>query len=550
MKQPGPAPARAPTPGAPAQGPLDPEPAAPPATPPLAAPAPAPATDRLPRLVWLIAAVFVAIELAVSARYGFMQDELYFIDAGRHLAFGYVDQPPLMPLLDKATGLFGLHPTVIRVIPALAGGAVIIIAARFAVLFGGGRRAQILAALAMACAPVLIGADHLGNTTPIEFLTWALVLLCVATALLRDRPRWWLGAGAAAGVGLEDNYLLVTLLIAVLAGLIFSPYRPALRTRWPWLGVGVATIIWLPNLIWQATHGWPQLAMSSALHMENSSAASYAGAVPAQLVYLGLLVSPLVVAGFVRLWRTPELRFLAIAASLIFVYVLAWVPGKPYYFDGLAPVILAAGAVAAERWQSRARHPRARWAILLAAPLVPALLILPLGLPILPVSVVHSLPKSSQANSNLGDTIGFPQLARAVAAQDAALVRAGQPPTSIFTGFYGEAAAVDVFGNAEGAGGAGGRPLAGRTDSTAKLPPVLSGHNAYWMWGPGRASDRTVLVVDALAQLRPYFGSCRLLTTYHAPYRVKNDWTNIRIGVCTSPRAGWPTLWPHLKFYG
>lgn len=492
----------------------------------------APAPDRLPGPVWLIAAAFVAVELAVSARYGFMQDELYFIDAGRHLAFGYVDQPPLMPLLDKATAVFGLHPTVIRVIPALAGGAVVLIAARFAALFGGGRRAQLLAALAMACAPVLIGADHLGNTTPIELLAWALVLLCVTTALLEDRPRWWLGAGAAAGLGLEDNYLLLTLLIAVLAGLTLSNHRPSLRTRWPWLGVGIATIIWSPNLIWQATNGWPQLAMSQALHMENSAVASYAGAVPAQLVYLGLLVAPLVVAGFVVLWRSPELRFLAITSTLVFGYVLAWVPGKPYYADGLAPVILAAGAAAAERWQARARHPRARWALLLAAPLVLTVLIVPIGLPVLPVGDVHSLPASSQANPNLGDTIGFPQLARAVAAQAASLARAGQPPTAIFTGYYAEAAAVDVF------------------DSPAHLPPVLSGHNAYWMWGPGRASDQTVLVVDALAKLRPYFGTCRLLTTYHAPYQVRNDWTNISIGVCTRPKAGWNKIWPDLKFYG
>jgi 4-amino-4-deoxy-L-arabinose transferase-like glycosyltransferase len=507
---------------APTAGELAPEAAGPPAS----------RTDRLPRLVWLIAAAFVAVELAVSARYGFMQDELYFIDIGRHPAFGYVDQPPLMPLVDRATGIFGLHPTVIRLIPALAGGAVVLTAARFAALFDAGRRGQILAALAMACAPILIGADHIANTTPIELLAWALVLLCVTTALLRDRPRWWLGAGAAAGFGLEDNYLMVTLLIALLAGISCSKYRPALRGRWPWLGVGIAAVIWSPNLIWQVTHGWPQLAMSSALHEENSSGASYAGAVPAQFIYLGLLVAPLVVAGFVVLWRRPELRFLAITACIVFGYVLAWVPGKPYYADGLAPVILAAGALASERWLARGRRPRARWTLLVAAPLVMIALILPLELPLLPVGDVHSLPASSQANSNLGDSIGFPQLAQVIAAQDAHLVRAGQAPTSIFTGFYGEAAAVSVF------------------EAGHRLPPVLSGNNAYWMWGPGRASDRTVLVVDALGTLKPYFGRCRLLITYHAPYQVKNDWTNIPVGVCTGPRASWKTLWPRLKFYG
>jgi hypothetical protein len=321
------------------------------------------------------------------------------------------------------------------------------------------------------------------------------------------------------------------LLICLAAGLLASAQRSVLRTRWPWLGAGIAAVIWAPNVIWQATHGWPQLAMSAALHQQNTSPADYAGALPAQLLYLGLLVAPLVVAGFVVLWRTPELRFLAITATLVVVYVLAWVPGKVYYGDGVAPAVLAAGAVAAERWIARARRPRVRRWVVVAASLVGVAVALPTLLPVLPVSDVHDLPASAQ-QSSLGDTIGWPQLTRAVAAQDAALARAGQPPTSIFTRYYAEAGALDVLGSAD------------------HLPPVLSGHNAYWMWGPGRASDRTVLVVDALGQLRPYFAHCRLLTTHDAPYHVSNDWTGLQIGVCAGPHASWHALWPHLKHYG
>jgi 4-amino-4-deoxy-L-arabinose transferase-like glycosyltransferase len=140
-------------------------------------------------LAWLIAAAFVAVELALSGRYGFMQDELYFIQAGHHLAFGYVDQPPLTPLLTRISEIAGLSPTAIRVIPALAGGAVVVAAARFAALFGAGRLGRVLAALAMACSPVLLGADHVDNTTALDLLAWAVVLLCVTLALLRDRPR-------------------------------------------------------------------------------------------------------------------------------------------------------------------------------------------------------------------------------------------------------------------------------------------------------------------------------------------------------------------------
>jgi 4-amino-4-deoxy-L-arabinose transferase-like glycosyltransferase len=502
-------------------------PVAVPVTTPVTTPA-QPGSDRVPPLVWLIAAAFVAVELAVSDRYGFQQDELYFIEAGRHLAFGYVDQPPLAPLLTRITGLLGVSPTAVRIVPALAGGAIVVAAARFAALFGAGRLGRVLAALAMACAPVLLGSTHIGNTTPLELLAWAAVLLCVATALLRHRPRWWLGAGLAAGAGLEANNLMVLLMAGLALGILVSGHRAALRTRWPWLGAGLAAVIWLPNIIWQATHGWPQLAMASALHQENSTVGDYAGGLPAQILYAGLLVAPLLIAGFIRLWRTPEVRFIAVTATLVSGYVLAWVPGKPYYVEGMLPAVLAAGAVAAERWTARTRWPRTLRGVVLAAPVLGMAVLLPYTLPILPVTDLHT----HLASSTLGDTVGWPQLTRAVAVQDADLVRAGQPPTSIFTGYYGEAAALDVLGSAY------------------HLPPVLSGHNAYWMWGPGPASDHTVLVVDALGQLKPYFASCRLLTTYHAPYRVQNDWTDLQIGVCTGPVAGWPTLWPHLKYYG
>src|SRR4249920_2902720 len=315
--------------------------------------APISPSDRVPALAWVIGAVFIAVELAVSARYGFQQDEQYFIVAGHHLAFGYVDQPPLIPLLARITGIFGVSPAAVRIIPALAGGALVVAAARFAALFGAGRFGRVLAALATACAPIVIGATHIGNTTPLDLLAWTAVLLCVTTALLRHRPRWWLGA--AAGIGLENNNLMLMLLAGLTLGILVSEHRPVLRTRWPWLGAGIAAVIWAPNIIWQATHGWPQLAMASALHHENSSPADYAGGLPAQILYLGLLVAPLLIAGFIRLWRTPELRFIAVTGTLIVVYVLAWVPGKAYYTDGIAPAVLAAGSVSAERWITRGR---------------------------------------------------------------------------------------------------------------------------------------------------------------------------------------------------
>jgi 4-amino-4-deoxy-L-arabinose transferase-like glycosyltransferase len=273
----------------------DPGATAPTGAAPVAAPgreASASRSDRVPGIVWLIAAVFVAVELALSDWYGFLQDELYFIVAGHHLAFGYVDQPPLTPLLDRITRVLGVSPAAVRVLPALAGGAVVVLAARFAALFGGGRFGRIMAALTTACAPVIYALAHLGITEPFDLLAWVVVLLCVTTALLRDRPHWWLGAGVAAGLGLEDNNLMALLLIGLLAGLLLSGQRSVLRTRWPWLGVAIAAVIWAPNVVWLATHGWTELTMASALHQDNNAVADYIGGAAAHAGVLGAAGDP------------------------------------------------------------------------------------------------------------------------------------------------------------------------------------------------------------------------------------------------------------------
>jgi Dolichyl-phosphate-mannose-protein mannosyltransferase len=484
--------------------------------------------DRVPLAAWVIAAAYVVLELAVSDRYGFQQDELYFLVASHHLAPGYVDQPPLAVLLARATDLFGVNPAAIRILPALAGGAVVVLAARLAALFGGERAARVIAALAVAVAPVFLGAMHVGNTTPYDLLAWTVVTVCVAMALLRGRPRWWLGAGVAAGIGVEDEYLILTLLAALVVGILVTPaHRAVIKTRWPWLGGVIALAIWLPNLVWQFASGWPQVTMASALHQENASAGDYAVGLPAQLVYGGLLGIPLLIAGLVNLWRDPRLRFLGVTATLILIYVVAWIPGKVYYSGGMLPAVLAAGSVPAQRWIAKARRPRVRRAAIGALALAGTLVILPSVLPLLPIASIHAVSGSA----TVADGIGWPQLTAEVAAQDAALTRAGQPPTSVFTGGYAEAGALEVYGG------------------PYHLPPVISGHNSFWVWGPGDASDTTVLYVDAAAQLKPYFASCRQLALFNPPDQVKNDWNDLTVGVCAGPSASWRTLWPHMRHY-
>ncbi|HEY1621279.1 MAG TPA: hypothetical protein VGG25_26890 [Streptosporangiaceae bacterium] len=192
-------------------------------------------------------------------------------------------------------------------------------------------------------------------------------------------------------------------------------------------------------------------------------------------------------------------------------------------------MLLAAGAVAAERWTARGRRPQPRRALLIAAPVLSMLFSLPGSMPVLPVAALHKVPDLDVVPT--ADTVGWPQLTRQVAALDASLTRAGERPTSIFTGNYGEAGALDMLGTRD------------------HLPPVLSGHNTFWLWGPGSASDRTVLVVDAISQLQPYFASCRQLATFHEPDGTPSSFNGLELGVCTGPSASWRAIWPHLRHY-
>ncbi len=476
-------------------------------------------------MLWLAAAVFVGVELAVSARYGFHRDELYFIVAGRRPALGYVDQPPLAPLLTRiAIALFGLSPTAVRVFPALAGGGVVIVGGLIARALGGRSSAQLLGGVASGCAPVLLAAAHLANTTVYDLLAWSATLLLVIVALNRGKPRLWVAAGAVAGVGLENKDLLLVLAAALAVGLLATGRGRQLLDRWVLAGVTIAVALWLPNLVWQSQHNWPQLAMSRALHDEHSTTSDYAGVLPAQLLYIGLASVPLAVLGVRRLIARRELRFLALALALVLVFVVVEVPGRPYYTDGLMPVVFAAGAVSVEEGRRRMR----RW---IAAPMIWGVVSLPLVLPVLPVSVVGELPFLHKLNYDLGETVGWPQLTSTVARVYRSLPPAVRTRTSIFTSNYGEAGALVVYG--------------GRYH----LPPAISGHNTFWLWGPDHQSDRAVIAVGAAGQLRTYFRSCRAATTFHSPHGVNNDENGTVISICAHARGPWQSFWSRLRHY-
>ena len=215
--------------------------------------------------VLLVAGLMVAVLLAVSGQYGFHGDEMYFVVAGQHPAFGYVDQPPLTPLLSAASvALLGVSPTAVRVLPALEMALVVVLVALMARDLGGSRRAQVIAAIIAALSGYL-GAGHLDTTTEPDLLAWAIVLWLLVKLLAGGDRRLWLAVGVTTGIGLENKDTLLFLGAGLAVGLVLARRWDVMRSPWAWAAIGIALLLWAPNLAWQAANGWPQLTMASRI---------------------------------------------------------------------------------------------------------------------------------------------------------------------------------------------------------------------------------------------------------------------------------------------
>jgi hypothetical protein len=497
----------------------------------LSRPAPTSAT------VWvaLIAAAAFGLELAVSARYGYVRDELYFLSAGHHLAFGYVDQPPLTPVLARL-GQLATGNTLVgfRILPALALVALIGVTAAMSRCLGAGRTGQILAALATATCGEFLGAFHELTTTTPDLVFWAITLL-LATRLLASRdPRWWLAIGAAVGVGAEAKWNIGFLVLAMAAGLAATRERHLLRSRYLLFGALLALALAAPDLIWQASHGWPNLEVFRALH--GDAGANRISYWPAQIFFTGPALTPIWVAGLVWSLRNPAARrFRPLGIACVIAILLQFVlGGKPYYPGGAYTFLFAAGGVAVERWltarklagKSRLNAPR-----LGAIMLVSAAIGLPIALPVLPARALHTVPLQ-KINYDLAESIGWPQQVALVAREYRALPAAERARTTILAGNYGEAGALARYGPADG------------------LPTAYSGHNNFWLWGPPPAADTGAIAVNVdPALLRREFAHVRQIATFDNDLGVDDDEQGVPVYLATGLKTSWATAWPAFRDY-
>lgn len=478
--------------------------------------------------VFAIAGAVGLLLLVTSGRYGYHRDELYFVEAGRHLAWGYPDQPPLTPLLARLMDTIGPGSVTVLRLPSIVGAMlVVLLAAALAREFGGRAFAQVLAALAVGMGVYALVVGHLLSTSSIDLLAWVTITWLVVRILRTGDQRLWLAVGAVTGVGLLNKHLVLFLVIALLAGAVLVPTaRKQLRSPWLWAGVLVALALWTPNLVWQATNAWPQLELAGDIREEYDVTGERIAFVALQLVLFSPVAMLLAVFGLLRLWRDPKLapyRLLAWAwlALLVLFFVTG---GKGYYLGGLYPALIAAGALGVEQRVGERRGRKIGW---LAAVIVAAIIGMPIALPVLPASTLASSPYAGPAEDAL-ETVGWPEFAAAVEQAYDQVPDGRRESAIVFTGNYGEAGAVALYGR------------------DGRLPPVASGHNGFGLWGPPAEDAGPVILVDASGGWRDEFANCAEAATIDNGQGVDNEEQGGTVWVCDGPRGGWQAAWARL----
>jgi hypothetical protein len=489
---------------------------------------------------WSVAAVVAIVHLSVAQQYGIFRNELYFIVTGRHPAFGYVDQPPLVPLLAALTQSAGFHLWLLRLPAIIAAALLVPLTVVFAQLLGATTRGAWLAAIGAASATLVTAMTATLSTSTFEPLAFTAIAYFVARALLLNEPRAFLWAGIVAGVAFEAKYSVVFWVAGLGIGLLLAGPRSVFRLPDLWSGVGIAALLALPNVIWQVVHGFPFLEL-----VHNDNPGNFTGSPLSftvdQILSVNMLLAPLWVTGIVapfvsarlRPFRFLSITFVALAGIILVTH------GKGYYLAGAYPAMFALGASACTRLP---RVLVALWAVLAAAN---GALSLPLVLPVLPpdrlktmMDNMHPRPRPMEAAGigaplmqMLSDEFGWPDLARDVESAYGALPPSDRGKAAIFASNYGDAAAIDFFGRG--------------------LPPALSGNNQYYLWGPRGYDGSVVLAVNVdVAQWSRICDSARIVATFGtSPYAMPYE-QNRPIVLCRGMHPPLPQLWPAFKHFG
>jgi hypothetical protein len=496
----------------------------------------------------LLVAVKLALHLATAGRYGYFRDELYFLDLGRRLDWGYVDCAPLIAVYAKVALLLGASLPVLRGIAAIAGAARVALTMLLAREMGGGRFAQALAGLCAIAAPIFLALDSIFTMNAFESLYWMGCVWCLVRIVRTGDSRLWIPFGVLAGLGIENKHSTLLFGAAVVAGLILSPTRRELAKRWIWIGGAIAILLFLPNVIWQARHGFPTVEdLRNVRESGKNVVLSPVEFVKQQIELTHPALLPIWLAGLVSFLagRQKRLRVLGWTYVSLLALMIAG-KAKNYYLAPIYPMLFAGGAVAWENWLARRAWSRERpwprvavfaWVAAAGAIVAPAILpfLPPEGLLAYQRRLGVAPPKTEVRHEGpleqrLGDQFGWEELVADVARIYRSLPPQERAHTTIFASNYGEAGALHLFG------------------SRYDLPWAVCAHQNHYFWGPPKFEPTTLIWLQwGRESISRRCGSVEEAGRHFHPWGMAEE--NRAIYLCRDLRAPLSQLWPGLKHW-
>jgi len=465
----------------------------------------------------------IALHLATNGTLGFHTDELYYLACGRHPALGYVDFPPIVPLLARLeTGLLGVTPWTLRVLPSLLGGFLVALCGAYVRRLGGSLRLQGIALLAAIAAPFLLGTYWVFQTVTFDQVTWMVAIYWFLCLVTDRRPRYWIYLGITLGIGLEVKYTIVGFIAGIAVAVLLTPsLRMELRTKYPWIAVAIALLIWAPNLAWQVVEGFPTLIYIANHRGSGGGPVTYL----IELAVYFFFLLPLWLAGLISLFRSRTLRPIGIACAvplLLFLFV-----GRSYYAAGTIPVALAQGLMAI----SRLERPKLRSGLQIAVVVSSVLELVVfffLVVPVTPPDRIHAARLDS-VNEVFADSVGWQDIANQVTTIYRDLPASERNSTVIISAYYGVPGALQVYGNPN------------------DLPVVVSPHLSAFYWLPDHLPATNALMIDYQpSEVAWMCTSPTLIAHLTVPYGVKGLEQGAPVTFCQL-KEPIPKIWGRLR---
>jgi hypothetical protein len=497
-------------------------------------------------IIILAALAKFSIHLFSAPGYGFFGDELYTIALSRHLAFGYVDLPPLTPALVALSravlgeSLFALH-----IVPALAGAATLVFVCLMTKEFGGKRFAVALSALGFIIVPIWLSLDSIFCYDSIDQLVLAAFLYVLVRFLRTQNRKLWILLGLLAGVACMTKMTILFLGPGFVVALLASKYRGDLLTPWPWLGAMLCLIVVAPYLLWQIAHQWPTLEYWTNYGTSRVYQASISEYLTNVLIYMNLLLLPLWLVGLYRIFRPLDGTNYAFLGLLFIVtlVVMFLLHAAARMLAELFMPLLAAGSVFVEETLIGRRWEKAMKIAATAYLLAGGMLVIPFSLPIVPADQLPAFATTFNLDLPLKDFKGaawryspllsgrlrWDELVQDVAKVYDELPSKDRAVAGIYTDWYSPAGAIDLLGPQYG------------------LPLAVSGALTYYLWGPGYSWEVMIIVTDKTNELAAFFEACERKATARYEYDVPVG--RPQIYVCRKPKASAETIWRSQKLY-